>query len=78
MLLASSNVEYWENPEIISENKLPPHATLIPFDDLEKALTFKKENSSRIKSLNGLWKFNWAPKPDDRPLEFFMDETIIS
>ena len=42
MLLASSNVEYWENPEIISENKLPPHATLIPFDDLEKALTFKK------------------------------------
>ena len=78
MLLASSNVEYWENPEIISENKLPPHATLIPFDDLEKALTFKKENSSRIKSLNGLWKFNWAPKPDDRPLEFFMDETELA
>ena len=78
MLLASSNVEYWENPEIISENKLPPHATLIPFDDLEKALTFKKENSSRIKSLNGLWKFNWAPKPDDRPLEFFMNETELT
>ena len=78
MLLASSNVEYWENPEIISENKLPPHATLIPFDDLEKALTFKKENSSRIKSLNGLWKFNWVPKPDDRPLEFFMDDTELA
>ena len=28
----------WENPAVIGDNKLPPHATLIPFPSVDQAL----------------------------------------
>ena len=64
-------LEYWEDPTMIGENKEPGHATLMPFGNLSEALEGEKSSSAHFFNLNGTWKFNWVPKPDERPLEFF-------
>jgi beta-galactosidase len=61
----------WENSEMIGENKDPPHNTLVPYHDIESALTGKNEASKYYKSLNGNWKFKWVQKPSERPIEFY-------
>jgi beta-galactosidase len=70
-ILVQGQTEYWEDPTMIGENKEPGHATLIPFDNLDQALLGDRLASDHYLSLNGTWKFNWVPKPDERPLEFF-------
>ncbi len=49
-----------ENPKMFDQNKEEPHATLMPFDNIESLYKQKKENSPYYKSLNGTWKFNWV------------------
>lgn len=36
------------------------------------------ENSSYWKSLDGLWKFHWAPNPDKRPKDFYRTDYDVS
>jgi len=60
----------WENPEIIGRNKLPAYATMMSYSSKEQALSGDKENSPWFKSLNGLWKFQYSPKPAERPIDF--------
>jgi len=60
----------WENSEVFCKNKEPAHCTLIPFSDIESALTVSVDNSQYYQSLNGEWKFNWVKKPAKRPKEF--------
>jgi beta-galactosidase len=57
----------WENPAIIEIGKEPPHAHFIPLANKNET----SDNSSLIKSLNGIWKFNYVDKPDERPASFF-------
>ncbi|MHA1264864.1 MAG: glycoside hydrolase family 2 TIM barrel-domain containing protein [Candidatus Helarchaeota archaeon] len=66
--------EYWENIEVIEQNREPAHCTLIPFQDRENALNREAEQSSFYQSLNGMWKFKWVKKPADRPREFWKPE----
>ena len=66
----TTNVNDWENAEMIGRNKEPGHCTLIPFDNVESALK-GSENSSQFLSLNGNWKFNWVKKPSIRPVDFY-------
>ncbi|MDW3229586.1 MAG: glycoside hydrolase family 2 TIM barrel-domain containing protein [Acidobacteriota bacterium] len=61
----------WENPKVFGINQERPHVTYIPFPTLDQALQSKPKESSWYKSLNGQWKFNWVPKPADRPLDFW-------
>ena len=61
----------WENPELISRNKEPGHATLLPYPDVATALKGTREASPYHHSLNGNWKFHWSPKPADRPVDFY-------
>jgi beta-galactosidase len=68
----------WENPAIISENKEPGHAHFYPFDNEQTAIENKPQKSPFVKSLNGMWKFNWVRKPADRPLEFYKDDYDVS
>ncbi len=67
----------WENSEMIEQNKEPPHNTLIPYQDIDSALTGKFESSRYYKSLNGNWKFNWVKKPSERPVHFYKIEFNI-
>ncbi|WP_166670856.1 glycoside hydrolase family 2 TIM barrel-domain containing protein [Olivibacter sp. XZL3] len=61
----------WENEKVFEINKLPSHATAIPFDNEQQAIANIDSNSSLYKSLNGLWKFNWVKNPNERPKEFY-------
>ena len=68
---AQSTVNDWENPKMFGQNKEPAHCTLIPYEDHKQSLRDKPERSPFYLSLNGTWKFHWAPKPADRPKDFF-------
>ena len=60
----------WENPRVLQVNAEPPHATLSPYQDKESAQTFERHGSNRFKLLNGNWKFEWKPRPSERPERF--------
>ena len=61
----------WESVEELSLNKEQPHARFFSFESVESARKVLPENSKYWQSLNGTWKFHWAPNPDERPAEFF-------
>lgn len=62
-------LEWQGNPEIVGVNKLPQHATLMPYENYEEAKKCDRYASSRCKLLNGKWKFklykNYAYRPSD-------------
>ncbi len=72
----SQNARDWENPHMIGQNKELPHATFTSYPDMKTAQNFN--NSPFTLSLNGKWKFHWAPKPEERPVEFYKNDYDIS
>ena len=60
-----------EDPSNIGENKQPWHATLMPYANQAEALKANRRASSWARSLNGDWKFNYVPRPELRPVNFF-------
>jgi beta-galactosidase len=64
----------WENPAVFNINREDPHASLISFSDEPGALEAIKSNSPNYKSLDGVWKFNLAKTPEERPFWFFKDD----
>ncbi len=83
-LISSSNlygqesVHDWENSEIFGINKEEAHNTSIPFATFEQAKKGDRESSPYYKLLDGNWKFNWVPKPADRPLNFYKTDYDVS
>ncbi len=63
----------WNNVNVLSINRENPHTTLMVYEDMEKALLDKKEESANFQSLNGNWKFNWSKNPVQRPIEFYQN-----
>ena len=61
----------WENPALVSQNTIEPHAFFIPYSSEKEAL--QKNNSSFLQSLDGIWKFKLAKNPSEKPAEFFKD-----
>ena len=61
----------WQSPEHHALNKEQPHAYFFTFQNVESARKVLPENSQYWMSLNGDWKFNWAPDPDSRPKDFY-------
>jgi len=61
----------WQDPAVIGVNKLPPHATLLPYATVEQALEGTREASPFHLSLNGDWRFRHVNTPADRPRDFF-------
>ena len=60
----------WENPELVGINKLPAHATMIPFPDTVRARTRDPKRSPWYRSLNGTWDFLLVPMPEQAPRGF--------
>ena len=56
---------------MFGQNKESAHATLIPYKNINTAISCERKESSFYKSLNGNWKFHWSPKPVDRPVGFY-------
>lgn len=67
-----------ENPEMLGINKEPYHATLMPYANLQEALAAKRHASSLCIRLNGMWKFNWVPTPEERPVDFYKPTFDVS
>ena len=68
----------WSDPTIVGRNKEPARATFIPYVDegsalkAHEGLAVDRESTPYRSSLNGEWRFHWAPSPADAPEEFFL------
>ncbi len=60
----------WENPALMHRNREPAAATLLPFADAESARRGIRAESPWFRTLNGDWKFHYAPSPADAPAGF--------
>jgi len=67
---AQAQVHDWENPSVLGINKLPYHATL--------QLPSREKECKEIVSLDGEWLFHWSPKPEDRPVDFNLEDYDVS
>ena len=55
----------YQTPEINSRFRMRSRSTMYAFADAETAKTLDREKSGFYQSLNGNWKFAFAPKPAD-------------
>ena len=67
-----------EDPQCLGINKEPYHATLMPYANLQEALKAIRLESSLCINLNGQWKFNWVPSPEQRPVDFYKPDYNVS
>lgn len=70
-LTPDSQTPEWENPALLHEGTELPAATFAVFPNSELALTMDRSKSPFVKSLDGPWKFHWAPNPAGRPQTFW-------
>ncbi|RIX51404.1 DUF4981 domain-containing protein [Paenibacillus nanensis] len=63
--------EWNNNPDIFQLNRMEAHAAFTPYETVDEALSAEQGVSRRIQSLNGMWKFAFAPNPDSRIQEFY-------
>jgi beta-galactosidase/evolved beta-galactosidase subunit alpha len=68
----------WENPQVLQRNRLNSRAHFVPYRDEATALTYERGNSPAVQSLNGNWKFYFAPTPMHTPEQFFADAFDVS
>ena len=75
---ASASKNDWENETIFGINKEPGRATMLLYaseKEMKADAAYQKPwlwpNSSLRLMLNGQWQFNWVPKPEDRPIDFY-------
>ena len=61
----------WQSPDCLALNKEAPHAWFFSFPDVESARAVLPDSSAYWLSLNGDWKFHWAPDPTARPVGFY-------
>jgi beta-galactosidase len=61
----------WENPAVFQVNRLPARATFINYPEKDAAIQDNYFRSPYYLNLSGKWKFNWVPKPADRPVDFY-------
>ena len=67
-----------ENTECLGIHKEPYHCVLMPYANLKESLAADRKASSFCRSLNGSWKFNYVPRPELRPVDFFKPEFDVS
>ncbi|MCB0666822.1 MAG: DUF4981 domain-containing protein, partial [Saprospiraceae bacterium] len=73
-----SSLPDWENPEIISRNKLDTRASFWHFQSRQHALENDRHKAGKYLDLNGIWKFHWSENPAERPADFYMENFDIS
>ena len=63
----------WENEQVIQINRDPARASFVPFATVEQARGGNAEKSPWFLSLSSetAWRFNWVPRPEERPIDFY-------
>lgn len=59
----------WENEHIFEQNKLPARVPSYSYKSVSDAMQNTRD-LSRMRSLNGTWKFHFSERSEDRPLDF--------
>ncbi len=72
--LFSGTVNDWENPLVISINKMKARATSYGYPDVKSALQNDREASPWFKSLDGTWKFKYSPNVESAPDGFYKND----
>ncbi len=67
----------WENPQLQGRNREPAHANLIPHETRDEAIRGLRTQSAFYRSLNGTWRFAFAPNPDSAPKEFYLPDSSV-
>ena len=60
----------WENPQLPHRNRLPARAYAFPYPSEALALAGDPARSPWTQSLNGVWRFHYAPTPAEAPADF--------
>jgi len=74
MLQPSPGRPEWDDPAVLHVGTERPHATLMVYPSADLATTGDRTRSPWFRSLNGTWKFNWAPGPAGRPTDFHRED----
>jgi len=74
---AQPNNEWNNKPDVFQVNRLPAHATLMPYADETSALLGDRTTSPYYLSLNGTWKFHLATSPSKRDTSFYKDTADV-
>ena len=69
-LSVAQEIHDWENPAVLSFNKLPYHATL--------QLPSKEKECKEIVSLDGQWQFRWSRNPEEKIVDFYREDYDVS
>jgi beta-galactosidase len=56
---------FWQDPTLLSVNRLPMRATLYPFQSAVAALEGERRKSSYFQLLNGEWHFKYLGAPEE-------------
>lgn len=60
----------WENPAVFQRHREAPVAHFTRYPTVELARRAERADSPFDVSLNGEWRFDWVPRPADRPAGF--------
>jgi beta-galactosidase/beta-glucuronidase len=66
--------DFWQDPTQLEWNREAPHASFIPYPDLESAMGQEPGTSPYFKLLNGTWDFYYSPDGRDLPADFFQKD----
>lgn len=67
----------WENPQLQGRGREPAHANSIPYETREEAIRGLWTRSAFTRSLNGTWRFAFAPNPDSAPKDFHLPDSSV-
>ena len=68
--LFAQSFNEWKDPNINEVNRAKMRATFTAYNTESAAKSFDKSNAD-VQSLNGTWKFNFAPNVESRDTDFF-------
>jgi len=78
LIKAQPNNEWNNKPDVFQINRLPAHATLIPYSNISEALTGDMIPSPFYLSLEGTLKFQLVTTPSQRDTAFYKDSADVS
>ncbi|MFV0426784.1 MAG: glycoside hydrolase family 2 TIM barrel-domain containing protein [Beutenbergiaceae bacterium] len=74
-----SSSQPWDSqPEVFQVDRLDPTVRTVPLADAQAALLRDEEGSPWLSSLNGDWRFQWAPSLSEASADFMDPATSVS